>query len=230
MANWPASAGVDGGTQPVRAQALLVVSVVLAAFCVIGGFVVLAALTDHPFHYFSKEPAESLDADLYIGWFAHLTAVVWLGAAATALFAGVTLHRSGRRRHAWFLLAGGALSTLLGADDLFLLHEFVYPRVGIPQEAVYLAYGVLLAAYVWRFRPEILADDWLTLLVAGAFFATATSSDVVQHRWGVPHVVEDGAKLIGVALWSTFLVRAAGRHVLAGFNQAGPAYAGRGEL
>ena len=230
MANWPASAGVDGGVQPLRAQVRLVVSVVLATFCVIAGFVVLAALTDHPFHYFSKEPAETLDADLYIGWLAHLTAVVWLGAAATAVFAGVTLHRSGRRRHAWFLLAGGVLSTLLGADDLFLLHEFVYPHVGIPQEAVYLAYAVLLAAYAWRFSSEILADDWLTLLVTAACFATATSSDVLQHRWGIPHVVEDGAKLTGAALWFTFLVRAAGRHVLAGLNQAGPAYAGRGEL
>src|SRR5688572_1481633 len=119
MANWPASAGVDGRV-PVRAQVRLVVSVALATFCVIGGFVVLAGLTDHPFQFFSKEPAESLDADLYIGWFAHLTSVVWLVAAATAAFAGVTLQRSGRRRQAWFLLGGGVLSTLLGADDLFL--------------------------------------------------------------------------------------------------------------
>ena len=230
MTNWPASSGVGDHVQPVRAQLRLVISTVLVAFCVIAGFVVLAELTDHPFKYFSKEPAESLGADPYVGWFAHFTSAVWLGAAVTALFAGLILRRSGDRRHGSFLLAAGVLSTLLGADDLFLLHEFVYPSIGIPQEAVYLAYAVLLVAFVWRFRPEIVADDWLLLVLTAAFWATATISDVMQHRWGIPHVVEDGAKLTGVALWTTFIVRAASRHVLAELDRSGSASAAPGEL
>lgn len=221
---------MGGRVQSVRTQVRLVGSIVLAAFCVIGGFALLAELTGHRFRYFSKEPAETLGADLYVGWFAHFTSVVWLAAAATAVFAGVLLNRSGDTRHGSFLLAGGVLSTLLGADDLFQLHEFVYPKIGIPQEAVYLAYAVLLVAFVWRFRPEIMAHDWLMLVLTAAFWAMSTFSDVMQHRWGIPHLVEDGAKLTGVALWTTFLVRAASRHLLARIDRSGSATPAPSEL
>src|SRR5687767_13536634 len=66
MTNWPASPAVGGRVQSVRTQVRLVGSIVLAAFCVIGGFALLAELTGHQFRYFSKEPAESLGADLYV--------------------------------------------------------------------------------------------------------------------------------------------------------------------
>jgi hypothetical protein len=71
MTQSPASSGAKPRGQPVRAQLVFAGTIVLVAFRVIAGFVVLTGLTSHSFDYFSKEPAESLDGDLYVGWLAR---------------------------------------------------------------------------------------------------------------------------------------------------------------
>lgn len=180
---------------------------VAAAVAVIGAFAAGAAVLGEPFSVFSKEPAETFPGMRYAGSFANLVSVVWLTGAVAAVVGGTALCRSGRAATGRFLLVGGLLVGVLVADDLFLLHESVYPKIGIPEEAVYLAYGVGTAAFGWFYRRH-LGRELLLLVAAVGFWVVSVASDVVQEMgWGQSYIVEDGSKAVGVVLWTVMLVR-----------------------
>lgn len=193
---------------------------VLAALAVIGIFVLAASRLGIEFKVFSKEPVETFGGQRYTGYFAHVVVLVWQVSATAALLAGVTLRLAGHRAVSTMLLAGGALSALMVVDDFFLLHEYIYPRVGIHEEMVYVAYGLLTAAFAWAFRRR-LGSDLLLLGGAYACWAASVTFDFVQETWGIHlHLGEDGVKAIGTALWSAFMIRIALRALLDAIRSA----------
>lgn len=185
------------------------------------GFVLLAAVVDEPFKLLSKEPAESLGGAAYVGWMAHLGSVIWLTGAVSGVLAGWALLRGGSPEPARFLLAFGAFTALLAADDLFLLHESVYPALGVPEEGVYAAYAGLVAVLLWRCRAQLLGHDGLLVLLALGLWALSVGSDLLPSDWSARvHLVEDGTKLIGATLWTTFVTAAALRELAAAQKRA----------
>jgi hypothetical protein len=177
-----------------------------------------AELADREVAFFTREPSAALQFDTcsaascaYVGLLSNLAALVW-AAGATACFLAAALAPPGRARA--LLLAAGALTTLLLADDMFQLHEQVWGLV-LPgdERIVLLAYGVLAALFVVAFRRELTAQPRpILLLVAAAAFALSLAADVLG-RGG--HLVEDGAKLLGTVAWVAFLVGVALAHLRA---------------
>lgn len=208
--------------RPLRPQLRLGLPAAAAGVLVVGGFWLLARLVDEPFRLFSKEPVESLGGRAYVGWMASLGSAVWLVGAVAGVLAGAVLLRAGRRAPGRFLLELGAYTVALVADDLFLLHESVYPAVGLPEEAVALAYGLVVLVLLHRHLPQVRAHDGLLLLLAVGLWVASIGFDVLQETWGVHlHLLEDGSKLVGLVLWSTFLVAAAARELQAGLAAPG---------
>lgn len=148
---------------------------------------------------------------LYYGAVSNLGVLIWAGGAAVCLFAGLVLHGLSRwSTETAFMLYAGFLTGLLAVDDLFLLHDFVLPHFGVPQLGIYAAYGALAAIYLVCFRREILARDAAVFLAAGALLATSVGIDQVIHSEAPIRIfVEDGAKLLGIILWTAFHVRTA---------------------
>lgn len=196
-------------TREWRSQAFLAATIVGFGILVIAAFVAAARVLDRSFRYFSKEPAETLEAAPYVGWFAHGTSLVWAAGAVCALLAGFVLWRAADRREpARFLLAGGLLTAVMVADDFFLLHDGVYAKAGIPEELVYALYGLAAVAVAWRWREEVLRAEALLFAAAVVAWGASVGSDFVQETTGRHlHVWEDGAKFVGVLLWSAFFVR-----------------------
>ena len=138
-----------------------------------------------------------------------------LGILATAVGAGAAFigaaaasarrHRL-RRALAW----GGVASLVVALDDLLLLHEGATFASWMPK-AIAAAYAVGFAAYLWRFRTPILRHlDVGLLILALLGLGTSATVDVLAEPATVASVlVEDGAKLLGLAAWSVFLVRGA---------------------
>lgn len=146
---------------------------------------------------------------LYYGSASNLGALYMAGAASACLLAAAALWPTGAGRGTGlFLLSAGALSAWLCLDDLFLLHEGVLPKLGVPQTAALGLDGLLLAAYLVAFRRRLLTGEAPLLGLALAFFALSAGLDVVLHSPSVV-AVEDGAKLLGLACWAGFHWRAA---------------------
>lgn len=181
----------------------------VAAAVVVGAFALVGELTGVPFRDFSKDPVETLVVVYYIGYLAHAVMLVWYTGAVAALVAGVALRATGHRSASTMLLAGGALTTLMVLDDVFLLHENVYPRLGMPEQLTYPVYGLLTLAFAWWFRRRLRTE----LVILGAAYVAwvaAAGFELGQELYGIHHHLgEDGGKAVGAALWTAFMIRIA---------------------
>jgi hypothetical protein len=128
------------------------------------------------------------------------------GAAIVAAAAAPRRDDRLRRVLAW----GGGLTLAVALDDLLLLHEGATFAAWMPKVIV-MAYAVAFAGYLWRFRTEIMRHlDVGLLAIAMLALGTSALVDVFAEPPTVASVlVEDGAKLLGLTAWSTFLVRGA---------------------
>jgi len=180
---------------------------VMAVAAVVALTAAAAAFLEVPFGFLSKEPAESLNAPRYVGYFAYLVVLVWAVGATSGVLTGAVMARSGPRWLSWFYLAAGLFTGMLLLDDFFMVHENLY-RIGLPEEVLYAFYGLFAVVFLWRFRSAIAERDGILLVaLAGAFLALSGAVDFVGT--GTRHALEDGAKAAGASIWVVFIVRSA---------------------
>jgi hypothetical protein len=88
---------------------------------------------------------------------------------------------------------------------MFLVHEKVMPKLGVPQELVitiYLALSALYVASSWRF---IFLQKWWILAVEGVALGISMFGDHFFHSAAAEFIyLEDSAKFFGIVCWSTF--------------------------
>ncbi|MGD9529536.1 hypothetical protein [Pseudonocardia sp.] len=198
---------------PLRALLPATLLTVLGVAAALAAFVLLARLTGEPYAYFSKEPAETLDEPRYIGWAAHLTVLVGAAGAACAVFAGLLVRRRDGRPtpESGFLLGMGAVTWVLVCDDLFQLHDWVFPRFVplVGERTLFTAYALLLAFVLWRSGRAVIArTDLPILLLAGAGLGLSLFMDLfVRPELPNYHLIEDGAKFFGLAMLTLYLTR-----------------------
>ena len=105
------------------------------------------------------------------------------------------------------MLFSGIMTMILVLDDLFLLHEEIFPEhLGIPQKFVLLGYMGLTLVGIVVFRKSILGTEYLLLLIALGFFGLSVFVDVFDHEidalighWR--YLFEDGFKFLGIVSW-----------------------------
>lgn len=189
----------------VRANALGALAAVVAAVVVTAAAQVYADLQGASFGDLSRDAAAALGGPNYTGYYAMFTLLVWAAAASVTLFSSVVLRRAHEQEGARFLLFGGLITTLMVLDDAFLLHETVGYRLGDHQEIFFVIYGLATAVFAWIHRRRL--GPALVLLVAAfAMWLASAAVDFVMHA-DAPFIVEDGLKLVGVALWALLMLR-----------------------
>jgi hypothetical protein len=112
----------------------------------------------------------------------------------------------GQREYAAFLLGSGALLTALGLDDFFMLHEVVYPRLGLQEGVVVLLYAAGLLALTLRFRAVLLGSEILLWLIGCLLFVTSVLVDGFVRD---ATAFEDIPKVAGVCTWLCYYWRLA---------------------
>jgi hypothetical protein len=153
-----------------------------------------AIVLDRPIGFLSRDPQTLLHGPWYAGAMSNVGAVAWFVGATACLLAWLVERSLGRG--ATPLLLGGLLLTMLGTDDLFLLHEGLF-RMVVAERWTYAAYIVLFAAYVFAYRGFLRRYDGLRILgVAFSFFLTSLLLDRLEHP---RRLLEDGSKLLGIA-------------------------------
>jgi hypothetical protein len=136
----------------------------------------------------------------------------WSGAAAISLLTAWVTHQRGLKQSAQFFLISGLFTLLLAFDDLYLLHEEVFPQYfHIPDYIVLSGYAVLGGAYIFLFHREILKTNFLTFILAFAFFWLSFYLDDRYEPERNPFLAEDVSKFLGIVTWCMYFAHSSAR-------------------
>jgi hypothetical protein len=200
------------GLAQLRPEGRAVATVAFLTGALVVGVGLLGISAGAQFHELSRDPLSVAGAPFYYGALSNFFVLVWWSSAVCCFFASALLARRGRRERSRFLLVAGLGTAWLTLDDFFQFHELIVPvHLGLPEELVHIVYigGVIAFGYAWR--ATILGTPFVIVLAAGAFFAASTLVDVVLvallDRVPLEHLMEDGAKFIGIALWLLYFGR-----------------------
>lgn len=166
--------------------------------------VAIAVHLDIPVSHLTVDPVTVTGGQPYHGMLSNVGVLLMCAAAAICFFSAAVSTTNGTASPIRnFMLAGGLITSLLTLDDLFMLHEVVYPAyLHIGEKKVVLAYALLMAWYLARFRHIILRSSFGLLLLSFGFLAASLLFDMFVYilpRWHT--LIEDGAKLLGYVSW-----------------------------
>jgi len=133
----------------------------------------------------------------------------WTATATLCIFSAMLV--TGRQNEVMlkpFLYVSGLFTLLLGFDDLFLLHERVFPNfIGLPEKAVLGSYAVFAVAYLIRFRTAIFETEYPLLGLALSFFGISVVIDAFHSEGRDTAALEDFPKFVGIVSWFVYYAR-----------------------
>lgn len=150
-----------------------------------------------------RDLAQTCDTALGVGFLSNLGYLLWIAAAAIALFTALSGVVPLRGRVQQLLLCGGGFSLLLCIDDMFLLHDRY-----IGSTFLYGLYAVFALLILFRFRRQVQALGGGSFLLAVVLLGLSVVIDQLQDVIPVPYarlqLVEEGSKFLGIATWLAF--------------------------
>ena len=160
-----------------------------------------------PLGELTRDPLAVSGGKVHFGALSNVGIILWTATSAICLFAAPLAREQGGKETTFFLAYGGILTAILGLDDLFMVHEHLWPFViGLPEIVLILIYGFLTCFYLSYFWKQIRSNDALLLAISLLFFAVSVISDVAfdsdLHKWA--RLGDDGAKFIGISAWAVF--------------------------
>lgn len=201
----------------VKENSRVLICINVAVLVVLLGVVLVCLQTGLPIANFTRDPAAITRSNPFFGFLSNIGVLFWCASAAICLFSATLLNaRLAEDEGSLFLLSSGLLSLLLLLDDLFLLHEQVFPEYfSIDQETTIAGYGAITIAYLARFRRVILKTEYVFLALALGFFGLSQVADYLQDRVEIPwhRLFEEGFKLLGIVNWTGYFARTSRRQV-----------------
>lgn len=204
----------------VKPLLLILTYIYIPALFALLALTVASQLAGISISYFTRDPSAIMGAPFYIGLLSSLGVLLWCSSAVVCLFSfiifrGVVKHTE----FASFCLFSSVLTIILLFDDLFLIHESVFPQyLNIPEKFFYVSYVIALIVYLVRFRKTILKTEFLLLLLALSFFGLSIIIDLFQQtfhllRPSLANLIEDFSKFLGILSWCTYFVRVCTKQV-----------------
>lgn len=160
-----------------------------------------------PFGELTRDPVAIAGDPPYTGFLSQIGIFGWAAAAAVCLFSAQAVSGVSPRQSREFLVVSGMLTLALGLDDVFLIHEVLFPHFGILQNIILFVYAGVFVLYLVRFYSVILKTEYIVLGMAFAFFALSASLDWLHPHGIDPYLWEDGAKLVGIISWLVYFFR-----------------------
>ncbi|MGK7907880.1 MAG: hypothetical protein AB4040_11755 [Synechococcus sp.] len=180
----------------------------LISAILIGIVLLLHAETGTSFGGLTRDVTAIGRVPAYSGFLSQIGIFIWAAAAGVCMFSAKLISRfPDSLRLKPFFFVSGLLTLLLGLDDLFQLHEWFFPHIGIPQKIVLITYVGLILGYVTKFFSTILKTDYILLGMSLVFFCGSLVLDVLLVPSDMSLLFEDGAKLIGIVSWLSYFSR-----------------------
>lgn len=202
-------------SRALRLDVFLTLSAPLWALvgALLSSIVVAKLFFDVPFHYTMNDPATASGERFYLGVASNVGALLW-AANASILFFSYALYRrvGGDRETGRFLLCSGLFVALLAVDDVFLLHEVVFPdHLGVPQSLVVVSYGAIAVLYVARFALVLSQTAYPVAVVALGLLGLSAGFDQLRDLVSAIEIPgeliwEDAAKLFGIGTWLSYSI------------------------
>ncbi len=165
--------------------------------------------------YLVGDPATITGQKFYLGALSNLGILGWCISAGICFFcAALIKYRPYERETYSFFLGSGLISAVFLFDDLFLIHEKIFPDyLLIPQKLLLLAYGLSMILFFWKFRRKVINRNLLLITLAFAFFALSVSLDMrfiplpeSIAESSLRSLMENGSKFLGIVSWSLYFV------------------------
>jgi hypothetical protein len=162
-----------------------------------------------PLESFTKDPTALMNAPFYLGFFSNVGIMIWAGAAMINFFVAYRIKDDSKQRHNFlFILFSAFITLMMTLDDLFQLHEFVFPNYfSISDNAVYLTYMNIFLLYFIYFRKRLLESEFAILGLAFFFLGLSTIIDVLPLPIPKDTFLEDAIKLFGIVTWFIYYFR-----------------------
>ncbi len=163
-----------------------------------------------PISYLTQDPTVVAKVPAYIGFFSNIGVLFWCATTAICLFTYAVLREnSNTSQSTLFFLFAGLINLILLFDDLFLGHEYLFPRfLRMPEEVVFAGYALVILLFLIKFWKFILKTEFLALFLAFGFFGLSIFVDILpEHLLPNHHIFEDGSKLLGGIGWFIYFVR-----------------------
>ena len=150
-----------------------------------------------------RDLAQSCDAPLGKGFLSSVGYLLWMAAAAIALFAASTRQIQGSVVNRQFAFRGGGFSLWLCLDDMFLVHDRY-----LGEAFLYVTYAVFTGLLLFRFRGPLRRFGGDSFLLAVVLLGASVLTDALQGLWPDSYetvqIVEEGFKFLGIAAWLSF--------------------------
>ena len=188
----------------IRANRKWILLIFLTSSFLIGLLLLLRIWKDVPISYLTRDLAYTAEVPFYTGFFSQLGIFFWAGSATLCLFSAHMkwLGQIEIDPLKMFLFYSGLLSLLLAFDDIFLLHEEVFPvYFGISELIVFGIYGILVVILLVKFRLSILKTNYILLAMGFGFLGLSIVFDIFEVSVINTFLLEDGAKMTGIVSW-----------------------------
>lgn len=120
----------------------------------------------------------------YYGAVSNIGIQLWTATSAVCLLGAGTIHALRNNKETeYFLWVMGSLSLFLCLDDLFLLHELVFPDyLGISENFVFLGYAIVFSVSLLRFRKLIFRTQPFLFFISIFLFAFSVAYDTFLSK------------------------------------------------
>lgn len=196
--------------QQIRNAAPILVMVYALTTAILSIVIFLGIEHDVELDHFTQDPASIMHTPFYLGFFSYIGILFWCAAATVCFFTYFILQADTfvMKRRKQFLLYSGLISSLLMFDDLFLLHEMVFPDyLMIPKNVVYLLYINIIIVYVILFRVELIDSEYMVLGIAFGLLGISQFVDSLPMPIPEDSFLEDAVKLFAIVTWFTYYMR-----------------------
>lgn len=187
----------------LKSNRLKIVIIFSISMFLIGCIVILNKWKGIPFGILTRDIAATAGVPFYTGFFSQVGFILWIATATLCIFSShISSKSQGNDRFKKFLFLSGLFSLLLCFDDMFLLHEQVFPQFfGISEKGVYATYGILVVFLLVKFYLVILKTDYVLLAMAFIFFGLSIVVDLIHIPILNSYILEDGFKMFGIVSW-----------------------------
>jgi hypothetical protein len=172
----------------------------------------ISFLIDFDFGLLSRDPIEYLNEKPYIGVISSTGIILWAATFSILLYScKISLSQKKPKRQTLFLLFGGLLTGLMLIDDVFMIHDVIFPNyLNIDQKVFYAFYGFSTVAFFYFFHKIVLKSDYILFILSFFLLVESVVFDlalVLGFEIPYQYIFEDCSKFLGIIAWFAYFSR-----------------------